>query len=200
MRRVVAVVVAIGCSSTSSPKVAPVVAYGLSVPRGTRLKVELEQGLGKHSSVGQIYTAKVIQPVVDDGGRPIIPAGSEVVGHVKHVQEAQGDTPARIHLAVDKIEVNGVDHALAGRFVSVEPEAHKEVESGAVHAAGRGATTGLITGGPPGMVVGGLIGATSGTVISLHRVSGETLPQGTTLTLEIENSIPIATLRRPASG
>jgi hypothetical protein len=176
------------------------VAHGLSVPSGTRLNVELEQGLGKHSSAGQIYTAKVIQPVVDDGGRLIIPAGSEVVGHVRNVQQASGDTPARIHLAVDTLEVNGVDHPLTARFVSVEPEAHKEVESGAVHAAGRGAVTGLVTGGPPGAVIGGLIGATSGTVISLGRVSGETLPQGTTLTLEIGRSIPIAALRRTPAG
>jgi len=211
MRTVAAVVVAIApmlgsmaCSSisksTSGPKVAPVVAHGLSVPSGTRLKVELEQGLGKNSSVGQLYTAKVIQPVVDDRGQPVIPEGSEVVGHVQKVQQASGTTTARIHLTVDKIEVHGVNHALAGRFVSVDPEAHKEVESGAVHAAGRGATTGLITGGPPGAVIGGLLGATTGSVISLHRVSDETLPQGTTLTLEIESSIPIAALRGAATG
>src|SRR5262245_16742237 len=97
------------CSSMgSSTRPAPVVVHGASVRSGTRLLVELEQGLGTGSTPGQFYTAKVIQPVLDDHGQPVIPEGSEVAGHVREVRKASGNTPAMVHLTVDKIEVHGV--------------------------------------------------------------------------------------------
>src|SRR5262249_49169141 len=111
--------------------------------------VELEQGFGSGSSPGQLFTAKVIQPVLDDKGQPVIPEGSEVIGHVRDVQKGSGDTPATVHLSLDTLLVHGVEHPLTGRFVSADPHPHKEVASSAAHAAGRGAVTGSV-GGPPG--------------------------------------------------
>src|SRR5262249_4178099 len=83
---------------------------------GTKLVVQLEQPIDKHTQPGQRYTALVTQKVIDSKGQPIIPVGSQVMGRVISVHKSEKDKPAVVNLNVDSLIVNGMSHPIGGRI------------------------------------------------------------------------------------
>jgi hypothetical protein len=179
--------------------------HGSSVQRGTRLSAKLDESLGEHSARGQKYTAKTVRAVEDEAGRTVIPAGSEITGEVVSVHKGAGSRPATIHLRVERLRVKGRELPIHARIVDTDLHAKESdtLSTAAEHGAEKGAIRGLVVGGPPGALLGGLSGALFGTIISLglHGHEGD-LPAGTTLTVRIEQSIPLVALAasRPKAG
>jgi hypothetical protein len=185
---------------SSPPAGQPQVVYGDNVGAGTRLTVALDQPIDKNTKPGQTFTARVVEPVVDPNGLPIIGTDSVVMGVVGDVKSGSHDRPAEVDLVVNRLLVAGVQHPLDARIVATDVSGGKPSVKGAhvgVGAAGGGIVGGII-GGWQGAVIGGLAGAATGAAVSLG-VSGReaSLPVGTTLLVQLDRSIPVAAIRGP---
>jgi hypothetical protein len=199
------VVAASACAShetvVASPAQAePIVVTGSHIQSGTRVPTRLDQAIGKDTPRGQTFTAKVMDPIVDENGEAIIPAQSVVMGRVGDVKAGSGSKPAEVDLVIQSVLVRGVEHPIDARIVATNVEGGKPGVKGSHVAigAGGGGLLGGILGGWQGAVIGGVTGALAGTAISLG-VSGKEakLPAGTVLVVELQRPISVASLRGP---
>jgi hypothetical protein len=182
---------------------APVVVQGSRIEPGTQLTVQIDQPIGKDTAIGQPYTGRVVQAIVDEAGDPIVPVGSQVQGRVAAIQRAKGKQPAAVDLTVETLQVRGVVHPIDGRIVATDIEASSHGVNGLHVAAGTagGALLGGILGGWTGAVVGGIAGAITGTAVSLGLSGHEAkLPAGTALVIELKRPIAVAALRGPRAA
>lgn len=71
------------------------------VQAGTRFTVRLHEALSTRTAIpGERFTAEVVQPLVGDDGRVLVPAGALLVGRVAEVQTG----PPRLTLALEEIQ------------------------------------------------------------------------------------------------
>lgn len=179
---------------------APQVVYGPQIDAGTQMTVRLDQPIGTDvSKQGDRFTATVMTPLVDPNNRVLIPAGSQVQGHVAELRTEQGDQPAAVSLAFDSIALGGGQVPFSARIM----QAHVEGTGAGVRSrdvligTGGGAALGAILGGSSGAVKGALVGAGAGTLLSLGTAEhGARLEQGTPMTIALDRAIPIASLPR----
>lgn len=148
----------------------------VTVPAGSDVRVALNQTLSTEDSrVGDLFTARVLQPVTGEGGRYVaIPPGSTVRGRVTAVQPSGGQGQrAIIQVALTEITVEDATYPFSATVVEANPETRgrsstgeKAVKIGAGTAAG--AILGrVIGGGSKGTVIGAVAGAAAGTAITL---------------------------------
>jgi hypothetical protein len=185
---------------TSPPTANPVTVGYRGVPAGTQLYVVLDQPLGLHSFIGQRFGARVVQPVVDPSGRPLIPTGAIVTGYVADIRHGGFGQPAVMSLQLEDLRVDGTVVPIAGRVLATDVEAprHGVQPSYLVGGAAGGAVLGGILGGGKGALAGALVGGGAGTIISLGRDEGRAdLPAGTALAIELEQPIPADALATP---
>lgn len=115
---------------TNAPKsVRPAPVGQLSGPfvqAGTEFRVTLDQPLSTQtSSPGELFTARVEEPLYSPRGVVIAPRGATIVGHVVKVQSG----PARLVLSMDRIQTNEGPAPLHARVKSAEKQSYLAGES-----------------------------------------------------------------------
>jgi hypothetical protein len=135
------------------------------VPQGTAIEVVLDQSLSsKTSSVGQSFSATVVDPVVVDG-QEVIAKGAHARGTVTSAKAAgRFKGASELGLALRSVEVNGQRYEIRASTPELSKKG-KGKRTGAMvgGGAGGGALIGGLAGGGKGALIGGLIGAGAGT-------------------------------------
>jgi hypothetical protein len=161
------------------------------VPAGTQVQVELAEEINANEDdVGDTFTAVVTEDV-SVNGEVLVPAGSEVMGRITGLDDSDhaGDQAA-VRVAFSTIAINGRTHEFNAEVTDVDVSTTDrartdDVQEKAAVGAAAGAVLGAVIGGSlKDILVGGVLGAGTGTIISLGL--GEvaaTLPEGTELTL-----------------
>ena len=163
---------------------------------GARIQVRLMTRLSSGSSDrGESFRSRVIYDVVQDGV-VLIPAGSELSGHVVDVSSGHFAGHGTMRLRPDAVVLpNGTryhlyaelagtqgSHTKMGSEGELKPSARTgrdTVEYGSV--MGAGAVTGAVVAGPGGALVGGVVGAGVVTAHLLINHPQATLESGTML-------------------
>jgi len=171
----------------------------LSIPRGTEIKVRLENEIDtKKSRDGDRFTATALSPRAY--------ADATIEGHVAKINESgklEGKT--ELALSFDRIRLkNGRSGRMAAQVVKVYGEdSVKEVdEEGNIKSGSKGKTTAVRTGGGAalGAIVGGIAGggkgAAIGAAVGAAAGAGSTAIQGSNkVKLESGTEILIKTTR-----
>ncbi len=147
----------------------------LSVPTGTTFAVRMNQELStERTQVGDSFTARLENPIVDANGTVIVPAGATVRGRVTAVAASGrvGQTAA-IKLAFEAISFGGESYPLQASVQSAEVEQSNRTSTAesagkvAVSAAA-GAILGQVLGkDTESTLKGAAIGAAAGTAIAM---------------------------------
>lgn len=173
----------------------PQMATGGMINAGTRLVATLDSPIGTDvSRPGDVFTATLQTPIVDERGYSVIPAGARLQGRVVDLRETRGGDPAVVSLEIEAISHGGTMRPFPGRIVETEVESTGRHVSGKGTAAGAagGAILGAILGGGSGALKGAAVGGGSAALISLGTSkTGARLPSGTTLAIETTQSMPI---------
>jgi hypothetical protein len=156
--------------AAEAPKEPPAPVYReITIPTGTRLRLELKSAVGSDSStVEDTVRASLRQPVTIDG-RTILPAGTELVGTITDVARS-GRVKGRARVAY---RFSSLRHDSERYDISTAPIAHqaeptkKKDATKVAIGAGAGAALGAILGGGSGAAKGAAIGGAGGTGVVL---------------------------------
>jgi hypothetical protein len=137
----------------------------VTLPEGTHLMVLLDESVSSaQQRSGDSFAATVSAPIQVDG-KTVIPKGARAIGHVVEAR-ASGhlETPARLALRLDSVEVDGKSYALDTATISFTGPNHNKRNLFAIGGGtGAGALIGGLAGGGKGALIGGAVGAGAGT-------------------------------------
>ena len=163
------------------------------IPSGTVLSIRMVDSVdSERDYVGQTFKASLDEPVVDPGGRTLVPRGADVV--VKLVDDVQsGKIEGRTVLTLDIVSLR-----VNGREVDVDTTAitqqsgSRGARSGKVigGTAALGAIIGAIAGGGKGAAIGAGAGAGAGTVAQVATKGQRVrIPSETRLTFTLQQPV-----------
>jgi hypothetical protein len=136
---------------------------GPMIPSGTVLTIRMVDSVdSERDRVGQTFNASLDEPVLDPGGRILVPRGADVV--VKLVDDQQsGKIEGRTVLTLDILSLR-----VEGREIDVDTTAITQ------ESASRGAKSGKVIGGTAvlGAIIGGIAGGGKGAAIGLGAGAG----------------------------
>ncbi|MBS1786121.1 MAG: hypothetical protein JST85_00260 [Acidobacteria bacterium] len=167
--------------TTKRKTVKPATVKQVSVPRGTEMKIRLENAIDtKESKDGDRFTAVVLTPSKY--------ADATVEGHIAQVKKSGKLTgKTELSLAFDRIRLRtGENLAFDAQVVQVmgEDSAKKVDEEGNIQSGSKGKTTAVRTGGGAaagaviGAIAGGGKGAAIGAIVGGAAGAGSTYIQG----------------------
>ena len=164
----------------------------VTVPAGSLVTVEFLERLSSHdSSVGQGFTARVVDPVRVDG-RVAIPAGAIVTGTVTEAKPAKKvGGSSRLGLEFDELELpGGGSEPIAATFSSKGKSSTGRDVAIIAGAAAGGAILGNQTIDKDGGTKGALIGAAAGAIAaSQTRAKPVVIEAGTVTNLELSEPV-----------
>ena len=168
-------------------------AFESALPAGTALPVRFETTVSSASSRPEDKVLAVVrQDVLDDEGRVVIPAGSELRGRVVSARRA-GKVSGRSYLAVafDAIEVHGQTHRISTHRLGVLGRKGTKKDAAIIGGgAGAGALVGALVDGRGGAAKGALIGGATGTGVVLTTRGPEvTIPAGARYRVRLADSL-----------
>ena len=163
------------------------------IPSGTVLSIRMVDSVdSERDYVGQTFKASLDEPVVDPGGRTLVPRGADVV--VKLVDDVQsGKIEGRTVLTLDIVSLR-----VNGREVDVDTTAITEQSSSRTARSGKviggtaalGAIIGAIAGGGKGAAIGAGAGAGAGTVAQVATKGQRVrIPSETRLTFTLQQPV-----------
>ena len=163
------------------------------IPSGTVLTIRMVDSVdSERDYVGQTFKASLDEPVLDPGGRTLVPRGADVV--VKLVDDVQsGKIEGRTVLTLDIVSLR-----VNGREVDVDTTAitqqsgSRTARSGKVigGTAALGAIIGAIAGGGKGAAIGAGAGAGAGTVAQVATKGQRVrIPSETRLTFTLQQPV-----------
>src|SRR5262249_28466141 len=183
----------------------PILAAGTSViPDGTVLIIEMDTKLNSGTAqVSDRFIARIATPVVDAGGRTLLPTGAIVEGHVATVKKARwGHRSGELGLAFDYIDLGyGRKIPMRATIVSGTNPVNEEGDLKAKSSGKRdvlvtsggamaGAGVGLLTGAT--VLAGTGAGAAAGlTVILVMRGKNVDIDAGERFNLELIQPVSI---------
>jgi hypothetical protein len=135
------------------------------LPAGTLIPIRFETTVSSATSRREDKVIAAVRQDVRSFGRVVIPAGSEVKGHVVSVRRS-GKVSGRAYLAVsfDQVEIHGRVHRIVTpRIARLAPKAARKDAAVIGGGAGAGALIGAIADGKEGAAKGALIGGAAGT-------------------------------------
>ena len=151
-------------AAAPQPGTSPVPDPGLTLPRGTRLEVRLNQTINvKHVTSGERFTGILAQPVVI-GNAVAVPAGSEARGEIL-VAHKRGlfKGKSAMALTLTNLEVHGTDYHIDTSTLSRSKKGKgKRTAAFIGGGAGMGMLIGGVATGGVGLLVGGLAGGGAG--------------------------------------
>jgi len=166
----------------------------LVLPAGTELPIRLDDSLASDTSrPEQDVTARLAQDVRVQG-RVVLPAGSEVLGHVVVAQPSgRVSGRARLVVAFDAIRTPGRTLQIeAWRWDTTAGSSRDRDTKIAGGAAAAGAIIGAITGGAGGALKGGLLGgAAGGAAVLATRGKEVEIPAGTGHTITLRKPLQV---------
>ena len=165
-----------------------------TLPAGTTLPLELISSIGSDvSEVEDTVRATLRKPVTVDG-QEVLPAGTEVAGHVTEAERA-GRVKGRARLAFRFTSVRHDDERLSLRTDPIvqEAEATKGEDATKIGVgAGAGAVIGAVVGGKSGAAKGAVLGGAAGTgVVMATRGKEVRLEPGTDIPVRLAAPLSI---------
>jgi hypothetical protein len=153
-----------------APGAAPIVRPAdVNVAAGTNLTIRINQHISvKHSRAGDRFDGQVVDPVVGENNRVVIPKGAMVNGVVvaSH-RRGHFKGSSILELRLTYLTLNGTRYRLDTRDL-MQTKKGKGKRSAAI--IGGGAGVGMLVGGVAtggvGLLVGGLVGGGGGTLLS----------------------------------
>ena len=163
------------------------------IASGTVLTIRMVDSVdSERDYVGQTFKASLDEPVLDSGGRTLVPRGADVV--VKLVDDVQsGKIEGRTVLTLDIVSLR-----VNGRDVDVDTTAIKEQSGSRTARSGKviggtaalGAIIGAIAGGGKGAAIGAGAGAGAGTVAQVATKGQRVrIPSETRLTFTLQQPV-----------
>jgi hypothetical protein len=163
-----------GQTSAQPPAGPPQGPIAMHFTPGTQIRAQLDKPIdAKKAKVGDEVTAKTTD---DLNSTPpgLATKGCKIIGHVAEVTPRQGDTPAVLGIAFDKMILkNGSEMALAANIQAIGFADEFNPATGSEMVGQMGSGPGIRTGPPPG----GTVGAGGG---NPANYAGERLPGGGT--------------------
>jgi hypothetical protein len=152
-----------------APGAAPIVRPAdVNIAAGTNLTIRINQHISvKSSRAGDRFDGEIVNPVIGEGDRVVIPKGAPVSGVVVE-SHRRGHFKGRsiLELRLTYLTLNGTRYRLDTRDLT-ETKKGKGKRSAAL--IGGGAGVGMLVGGVAtggvGLLVGGLVGAGGGTLL-----------------------------------
>ena len=163
--------------------IAPVVAARADtrLPAGTALPVTFETTVSSVTSNAEDKVLAKVRADVLSGGRVVVPAGSELRGHVISARRS-GKVKGRAYLSLrfTELSIGRKTYAIStGRISRLAPPTHGRDAKVIGGGAAAGALVGAIADGKKGAGVGALVGGGAGTgVVLATRGKEVTLPAG----------------------
>jgi hypothetical protein len=163
--------------------IAPVVAARAEtrIPAGTALPVTFETTVSSATSSAEDKVLAKVRADVRSGGRVVVPAGSELRGHVISARRS-GKVKGRAYLSLrfTELSVGSKTYPVStGRIAVLAPKTHGRDAKVIGGGAAAGALVGAIADGGKGAGVGALVGGGAGTgVVLATRGKEVTLPAG----------------------
>lgn len=137
----------------------------VTVPAGTTLRLELKSSVASDTSKVEDTVRAVVRQSVTIDGKPVIPAGTEVVGTVTDV-ERSGRVKGLAHIAYrfTSLRHDSERYDIRTSVISHQAKATKKKDATKIAiGAGAGAALGAILGGGSGAAKGAAIGGGAGT-------------------------------------
>ncbi|HUK30667.1 MAG TPA: hypothetical protein VLV89_06105 [Candidatus Acidoferrum sp.] len=162
----------------------------------TPIQVTLNQALASNKNrPGDHFEATVSAPIVVDG-KTIVPAGAQATGLVVDAERSgRLMGRARLELALESVDVNGVAYDIHTLDTGRKGGSHKKRNFALIGGgAGGGAIIGAIAGGGKGALIGGPVGAGAG--VATAFITGKKdvrLPPETRLTFRLSQPVTITT-------
>ncbi len=159
---------------------------------GTVLPLELRTALSTASSRPGDLAMAVVREDVSEGGRVVIPAGSELRGRVTHaVRGGKTKGNARLAFAFDEIVVRGRSHPLTASAIDLTAkDSHKKDAAILGGSTAGGALVGAAVDGKKGAGIGALLGAAArGGVVLTTRGEDVSLSSGTALRVKLAEAL-----------
>ena len=151
-------------ANAPQPNSPPLSDPGLTLPRGTRLEVRLNQTINvKHVTSGEHFTGVLAQPVVI-GNIVAVPAGSGATGEIL-VAHKRGlfKGKSAMALTLTRLEVHGTEYRIDTSTLSRSKKGKgKRTAAFIGGGAGMGMLIGGVATGGVGLLVGGLAGGGAG--------------------------------------
>jgi hypothetical protein len=164
--------------------VAPTAAAHADVrlPEGTVLPVIFETTVSSATSSAEDKVLARVREDVHVGGKVVVPAGSELRGHVLTARRS-GKVKGQAYLSLrfTELSVGGKTYAVSTATVSkLAPKTHGKDAKVIGGGAAAGALVGAVADGGKGAAIGALVGGSAGTgVILATRGQEVQLPAGT---------------------
>jgi hypothetical protein len=174
------------------------------IPDGTVLIIEMDTGLNSGTAqVSDLFIARVATPVIDAGGRTLLPTGAIIEGHVASVKKARwGHRSGELGLAFDYVDLGyGRKIPLRATIISGDNPVNEEGDLKAKSSGKRdvlvttggavaGAGVGMLTGAS--ILAGGGAGAAAGlTAILVMKGKNVDIDVGERFNLEIVYPISV---------
>lgn len=134
-------------------------------PTGTPLALELRSPIASDTSqVEDTVRARLRRPLTAEG-RTILPAGTQIVGHVEDVERSgRISGRAKIALRFTIVRHDGEEYDMRTKAIAREADSTKGQDAAKVGiGTGAGAAVGAVLGGGSGAAKGAAIGAAAGT-------------------------------------
>lgn len=151
------------------------------LPAETAIPVTFETTVSSATSRPEDRVDAKVRADVVSGGKVVIPAGSELRGHVVTARRS-GKVKGRAYLSVsfNELKVNGKTYRIATRRIGMQaPDSHGKDAKIIGGGAGAGAIVGAIVDGKGGAAKGALVGAGAGTgAVLATRGKEVTFPAG----------------------
>ena len=135
------------------------------LPTGTPLALELRSPIASDTSqVEDTVRARLRRPLTAEG-RTILPAGTQVVGHIEDVERSgRVSGRAKIALRFTVVRHDGEEYDMRTKAIAREADSTKGQDAAKVGiGTGAGAAVGAVLGGGSGAAKGAAIGAAAGT-------------------------------------
>jgi hypothetical protein len=135
------------------------------LPSGSVIPVRFETSVSSARSDPEDRVRAIVRQDVRGNGAVVIPAGSEIRGHVLSAKRSgRVKGRAQLSLRFNEVSINGRWHRIATQRISlVAEDSHKRDAAMVGGGAGAGAIIGAIVDGKEGAAKGALIGAGTGT-------------------------------------
>jgi hypothetical protein len=170
---------------------------------GTTLTASTNAEIRSHKNkVGDTVTATVATDVKDRLGRVVIPAGSEVVLKVTAIKESENksDKTGTLTVQPTAVLIAGRSYPISASIEGVTTELQgRGTNAGDIAKPAAGAAVGAVVGrvlggSSKGAIIGGVLGGAVGAQRAVETKDRDVvLPQGTTVTLSLDQTFTPAT-------
>jgi len=144
-----------------------------TLPAGTEIHAALDDSItSRRDTVGQQVTGHVMENVLGQDGRTLIPAGTPVRFTITQIRPSRSKgSQGRLALRADSIDLSGQLRAVQADLRPVPRELRGRGITGSEAAkvgggAAAGAVVGGVVGNTKGAVIGGVAGAAAGAVVA----------------------------------